>query len=94
MKKEQLVDEVLKQENIQIGRKDIPNWAQRDLEQAHVCVGTLKRNIPRLREAESEFKKMDKKDFSGRNRAMSLLKYLEYSIQECEKTLAPWLKYK
>jgi hypothetical protein len=42
LNKEQLVNEVLKQENIQVGAKGLENWEYQDLQKAHECLELLK----------------------------------------------------
>ena len=42
LNKEQLVNEVLKQENIQVGVKGLKNWEYQDLQKAHTCLELIK----------------------------------------------------
>ena len=38
LNKEQLVNEVQKQKNIQVGVKGLDNWEYQDLQKAHTCL--------------------------------------------------------
>ena len=99
LNKEQLVNEVLKQENIQVGVKDLENWEYQDLQKAHICLELIKGYKQKLPIFKNELKKRQgaSKNADGRRSVgitTNAIRHIEDKIQECEASLLRWNNFK
>ena len=97
--KEQLVNEVLKQENIQVGVKDLENWEYQDLQKAHICLELIKGYKQKLPIFENELKKRQGQSKNAdRRRSVGIttnaIRHIEDKIKECEASLSRWKNFK
>ena len=92
LKKEQLVNEVLKKDNIQVGVKGLEDWEYKTLQKAYYCLESMDRYKQKIPILKNELKKIqEEKEGSIRrqnfNRVRNSIEFLEDRIKECEESI-------
>ena len=94
LKKEQLVNEVLKKDNIQVGVKGLEDWEYKTLQKAYYCLESMDRYKQKIPILKNELKKIqEEKEGSisirrqNFNRVRNSIEFLEDRIKECEESI-------
>ena len=92
LKKEQLVNEVLKKDNIQVGVKGLEDWEYKTLQKAYYCLESMDRYKQEIPILKNKLKKIqEEKEGSIRRqnviRVCNSIEFLEDRIKECEESI-------